>query len=111
MKLKAEELERLIHLLSSEKGCDYSTLGYAINLETGKIHDLLGEENSSDDGVLQILTILLSHYSMSIPVPRTEILIKFRNLPGGCAYERAFHDRAVQPILQFFGDDPTELLA
>ena len=111
MKLKAEELERLTHLLSSEKGSDYDMLGYAINLETGKIRDLLSEDNSSDDGVLQILTILLSHYSASNPVARTEILIKFRNLPGGYAYERAFHDRAVQPILQVFGDNPTELVA
>lgn len=42
-------------------------------------------------------------------MPLTEELTKFKDLPGGYAYEGAFDKRAIQPIADVFGEKPTEL--
>lgn len=37
--------------------------------------------------------------------------MKFRDLPGGPAYELAFLQRAVQPLVEAFGENPETLVA
>jgi len=53
---------------------------------------------------------LLAHYSKAEPVERTGILVGFRDLPGGYAYEGAFLRRAVFPVAEMFGSDPEALV-
>ena len=50
--------------------------------------------------------MLLTHYSTANPVTLTGKLVKFEELPGGSAYEDAFIKRAMQPIAEFFGENP-----
>ncbi len=47
---------------------------------------------------------------MAEETPRTGKLVKFKDLPGGYAFERAFIQRAVDPISQIFSDDPSGLV-
>lgn len=37
-------------------------------------------------------------------------LIKFKDVPGGYAYEEAFNQRAIKPIAEVFGEKPEELV-
>jgi hypothetical protein len=37
-------------------------------------------------------------------------VVKFKDLPGGYAYERAFNQRAIQPIAKVFGEKPADLV-
>ena len=53
---------------------------------------------------------MLSHYVCGKPSPTTSILVKFNKLQGGYAYERAFHNRATQPIAKTFGKKPADLI-
>jgi hypothetical protein len=109
-RLKPEELERIACLANVEKGSLYSMLGYSLNLETGELRDLLAED--AKPGLeAQVLAILLAHYSSAeAAVPKAEKLIKYGDLPGGHAYEKAFNQRAVQPIADGFGENPAELI-
>ncbi len=57
-----------------------------------------------------MLTVLLSHYSLAKPDPKTDRWIRFADLPGGHAYELAFKKRAMQPIERTFGSNPNSLV-
>jgi hypothetical protein len=58
----------------------------------------------------EVLQVLLRHYAKAEPVERAGILVKFACLPGGYAYEKAFLQRAVQPVAEAFGDEPERLV-
>ena len=109
-KLELVELERLRKLTPILKGKECRFLGYSLNLETGKLRDLLTEDAVLCEAEAHLLTTLLSHYSISKPKPKTGKLIQFKYLPGGEAYEKAFLQRAVQPIAEIFGSNPKALL-
>jgi len=108
-RLKPEELQRIAQLVEAEKDSIYCTLGYSLNLENGELYDHL-----SEDGAVgleaQVLAILLSHYATAEATPKAGKLVKYGDLPGGHAYEKAFVNRAVQPIADAFGESPTELI-
>jgi hypothetical protein len=53
--------------------------------------------------------VLLSHYAKSEPIKASGKLIKFADLPGGYAYEKAFLKRAVQPLAEVFGEKPEKM--
>jgi hypothetical protein len=55
---------------------------------------------------IQLLAALLTHYSQGKPTPLTGKLVKFKDLPGGYAYERAFNKRAIKPLAEYFGEKP-----
>jgi hypothetical protein len=110
LKLKEAQLERLALLFNVEGSDECSFLGYALNLKTGKINDLLNTDAFCAEGDIQVLTVLLSHFVLANPAPKKARLVKFKDLPGGYAYERAFLQRAVQPIAKAFGDAPAELV-
>lgn len=58
----------------------------------------------------KVLNVLLSHYAQAKPTPKTGRLTKFKDLPGGYAYEAAFVHRAIDPIANAFGDCPETLI-
>jgi hypothetical protein len=108
-KLEPKELRRIANLVSVENGNIYSLWGYTLNLKTGEFRDLFSE-NEVSEFETRVLTILLSHYSSSDTAPKVGKLIKYGDLPGGYAYEKAFLLRAVQPIVDAFGETPTDLI-
>jgi hypothetical protein len=61
------------------------------------------------DWHVQLLTVLLSHYSLASPIPLTGKFVKFKDIPGGYAYEDTFIKRVIQPIADVFGEKPEEL--
>lgn len=107
--MQSSELER-IRQLTNQKSHTYAFLGYTLDLDTGEIHDLLTHNGSLERNDAAVLNVLLSHYSAANPTPRTGRLVKFKDLPGGHAYEQAFFQRAVQSVAQAFGAKPTELV-
>ncbi len=110
LNLQLEHLTRIRELAKVEKGCPFVFLGCSLNLETGDFKDLIAEGRVLSEWAVQVLSVLLFHYSLAIPVSKTGRLVKFKDLPGGYAYERAFFQKAVQPIAKVFGDDPAKLV-
>jgi hypothetical protein len=110
LNLKPSELKKLRKLTCLGKGDKYLFLGYSLDLETAELRDLLTEEAALGENEAYLLTVLLSHYSSAKPSPKTGELVKFKNLPGGEAYEMAFLQRAVQPIAEVFGANPSTLV-
>jgi len=109
LNLQAEKLERIRNLTKVVKGNAYQFLGYTLDLETSQFHDLLEKSTVHSDWGVQSMAALLTHYSLANETPKTGKLVKFKDLPGGYAYEQAFTNRAVNPIAQFFGNNPLEL--
>jgi hypothetical protein len=75
-----------------------------------EIIDKLDNNNRLDERRAQVLCILLSHFSRAEPKEKTGKLVNFRDLPGGYAYDYAFTCRAVKPISETFGEEPTRLI-
>jgi hypothetical protein len=109
LSFNADELAKLERLsCSGKKRLEF--LGYAVDLETGEVYDHLRKEAICSEGTIQLLTVLLSHYSAANPVLRIGKLLKFRDLPGGRAFEAAFVQRAIEPIERTFGDKTSTLV-
>jgi hypothetical protein len=89
----------------------YDFLGFTLDLEKNTIKDKLGSVVSKNfnEWTMQLLTTLLTHYTASKPTPLTGNLVKYRDIPGGYAYENAFQKRAVQPIAQTFRKELEDL--
>lgn len=109
LNLREEQLKKIRQLTKVGEDNTYQFLGYTLNLETNQFHDLLEKGNVHNDWRVQIMTALLAHYSLANETSETGKLVKFKDLPGGYAYERAFTQRAVDPIAQAFGSNPAEL--
>ena len=110
LKLTSEQLEQLRSRVSSKEKSKYHFLGYALDLEKGGIQDQIVKNPRQTKFDSQIISVLLSHYVSGKPSPITSILIKFNRLQGGYAYEKAFHTRAIQPVVKAFGKKPDDLL-
>lgn len=109
--LQTQTLQMLRQLLNLQgNSCDF--LGFNLNLETGTISDKLNSNSMRDasERHIQIFAALLGHYALANPKPLTGKLVKFKDLPGGYAYEGAFVQRAIQPIAEVFGNNPDELI-
>jgi hypothetical protein len=87
----------------------YDFLGYTISLETGELTDHIG--SSSNKMLANTIETLLNHYAEGKPSSLSGKLVKYRDFPGGCAYEEAFVRRAMQPIVDVFGENPKEIIA
>jgi hypothetical protein len=107
--LQLDEIGRLKRLLSSSGDC-LEFLGYEVNLDSGEVYDRLKKEKLSSEKDIGVLSILLAHYSAAEPVEKTGRLVKFRALPGGNAYEKAFTERVIESIAKTFGDKPETLV-
>jgi hypothetical protein len=96
--------ENQIKTLSGRLGFkrnDIEFLGYIIELESGKVYDKIMNCHVKNPITLYILS---AHYSQGKPIEIGGRLIKFRDLPGGYAYEGAFTKRAVSPIAEMFNE-------
>lgn len=103
--LQPEVAVKLQQRLSTKS---YDFLGYTVNLETGELTDHLGSKNQM---LANTIETLLNHYAAGNPTPLSGKLVKYRDFPGGCAYEEAFVKRAIQPIADVFGETPKEIVA
>jgi hypothetical protein len=110
LNLELSVLEKLRRLTCTQKGSAYHFLGYSLDLDTGDFRDLLTEDFQPTEWQIQILSALMLHYSLASQMSIRGKLVKYKDLPGGYAYEKAFVQRAVQPIAQVFGDKPEEIV-
>jgi hypothetical protein len=111
LSLQAQTLQKLTQLVNPQNGSSFDFLGFKLNLESGIISDKLNSNSMRDtsERYVQIFVALLCHYALANPTPLSGKLVKFKDLPGGYAYEGAFVQRAIQPIAEVFGEKPEEL--
>lgn len=89
----------------------YDFLGFSLNLKESELTDNLNKLSGDGDlGLIQNIGTLLIHYSELKLAPLSGKLVKFKDLPGGYAYEGAFMKRAIQPIEYVFGENTESLL-
>jgi hypothetical protein len=89
----------------------YEFLGFTVNLEIGDITDNLAQIGAKlNDWTIEALSTLLTHYSSATLTSPSGKLVKYKDLPGGCAYEGAFVKTAILPIADVFGENPLELI-
>ncbi len=86
----------------------YTFLAFSLNLETADLTDKLN--TNLTEWHLKLLSTLLDHYTQGKPTPLKGKLVKYKDIPGGHAYEGAFDKRAIQPVAKFFGEKPAELM-
>jgi len=107
LNLSGETLTKLQQLTGTSS---YEFLGFTIDLENSTLTDNLNQlEQNLSEWAIQILTVLLSHYASANPIAQTGKLLKFKDAPGGYAYEDAFAKRAIEPVADCFGENPDEL--
>jgi hypothetical protein len=108
--LQAQTLQNLRRLLQPPERGRYDFLGFTLNFESGTLTD-----NFGDDAwkllIVRVIPAMLTHYAQGHPTPPTGNLVKFKDTPGGYAYEGAFIQRAIKPIEAIFGGNPQELVA
>ena len=107
-KLHGDEIRQLKRLVHSGCNC-IELLGYTVDLDSGDVYDRLKKRQIAHERDAENLHALLAHYATAEPTERTGKLVKFRDLPGGYAYEKAFIQRAIQPVAAIFGDKPEAL--
>ncbi len=95
--------------LQQQLGTQYEFLGFTLNLQTGTLTDNLAN-NEWKDLCIRLIPPMLHHYTEGNPTPLTGKLVKFKDIPGGYAYEGAFIQRAIRPIEEVFGEKPQELV-
>jgi hypothetical protein len=100
LNLSGQTLEKLCQLFNTKDCCTYDFLGFILDLETSSLKDKVNPEATArlTQGHIQLLATLLTHYSQAKPSPLTGKLVKFKDLPGGYAYEHAFNKRASNPL-------------
>jgi len=103
-----ETLQKLKELTGTNR---YEFLGFTLDNEKSTITDNLPHlVRNISQWVTQILTTLLHHYSLANPTKQTRTLVKYKDIPGGYAYEEAFTKRAIEPIAEIFGEKPKKLV-
>jgi hypothetical protein len=95
--------------LMCNSSCNF--LGFTLDLHNSILIDNLKQSNENlvDCGI-QVFATLLTHYSLEKFTPLRGKLVKFKDVPGGYAYEAAFNKRAIQPIEEIFGEQPEKLI-
>ena len=107
LNLKPENLAKLRQLLNQQG--TYRFLGYLLDLETGEIQDQLAADGQVNETEVYVLGVLLNHYAEGKLIEPSGKQVKFKDLPGGTAYEQAFLQRAVQLVAETFDADPSAL--
>jgi len=108
-KLNTNELSRF-KPFNDLGGNRLELLGYSLDLDSGEIRDQLKKDTVSCDKDAETLLVLLAHYAAAEPAEITGKLVKFRDLPGGYAYEEAFNKRVIQPLATVFENKPEGLV-
>lgn len=110
MKLNLKH-QTLVKLREKYEGERVDFLGFKLNTENAELIDEIAKPDSHlNDWAIQTLATLLTHYSTATLIPLSGKLVKYRDLPGGCAYEEALNKRAIEPIAKVFGDNPQRLV-
>ena len=108
LNLEVETLQKLKRLTGTNR---YEFLGFILDLDENTIADNLPNlMGKLSEWRTQILTTLLCHFSLANPLAPTGTLVKYKDLPGGYAYEGAFIKRAIDPIVEVFEEEPKNLL-
>jgi len=114
LNLDSETLTKLKWVTNNDSENCFSFLSFSLNLQTGDLQDLLQEKTDSpklkDPTMHQQIAELLLKYALAGKQTLTGKLVKFKDFPGGYAYENAFHRRTVEPIGKLFGRTPQELI-
>jgi hypothetical protein len=108
LNLPAPVLEKLRQQINP-KNPNYQFLGFTANLQTGTLTDNL-KQTGFQEFAIKVMPVLLDHYSQGNHVPATGKLVKYKDIPGGHAYEGAFIQRAIEPIAEVFGETPEALV-
>jgi hypothetical protein len=108
LNLKLETFQKLKKLTGTNY---YEFLGFTLDIEKSTIIDNLPYlARNLSEWATQILTTLLYHYSLANPTKQTRTLVKYKDIPGGYAYEEAITKRAIDPIAEVFGEKPKKLV-
>jgi hypothetical protein len=106
---------RLKSLAEVDDGGILSFLGFSFNLNTGEFTDELQrgvfEVELLNPTMYHQIAELLIEYSAAPKKPLSGKPVKFRDFPGGIAYENAFVHKAVDPVARSFGGSPEALVA
>jgi hypothetical protein len=108
LNLPTETLQKLKTLINPQND-NYTFLGFTINLKTADLTDNIGQ-TSHEELSIKLIPAMLSHYTQANPTPQTGKLVKFKDVPGGYAYEGAFIQRAIKPVAKTFGDNPERII-
>jgi len=108
LNLDKQTQTRLQHLTGTV-GCEF--LGFTLDLENSRLTDNLtpSTQNLTEELAVKLIAPMLTHYAAGTQAPLTGRLVKFKDLPGGYAYEGAFINRAITPIEKVFGETPQTL--
>jgi len=85
---------------------DYLNQPYHITLPDAEI--LL--EDSKTEVPLKDKILILHYFTLAKGTPPTDILINFKQLPGGISYFPAFSQRAINPLVKHFSQKPELLI-
>ena len=107
LNLPEQSLNKLCEQLGSDT---LDILGFSLDVKAGSLEDTLCAGAPKDRNLL-IFTIMLAHYTQGKPTELTSKLVKFKDLPGGYAYEGAFNQRAIKPVAEDFGAEPDLLVS
>jgi len=112
--LSPEKLLRLKNLAGIQNGGVFTFLGFSLNIDTSKFEDDLQKGSAtievSNPTMYHQITELLDEYSRASKKPLGGRAVKFREFPGGIAYENAFGRKAVDPVAKSFGNSPDGLI-
>lgn len=90
-----------------QNGDVFCFLGFSFNLQTGEFTDDLqkgvADPEVSNPTMYHQITELLDEYSRATKKPLSGKQVKFREFPGGIAYENAFIRKSVDPVAKAFG--------
>jgi hypothetical protein len=115
LNLTADQRLGLRNLLEAGNSNKFSFLGFWLDLETNEFHDDLQKNFATleltNPTMHRQITELLAEYSQATRKPRSAKLVKFKDFPGGVAYENAFVKKAVDPIARGFSRNPEKLVA
>jgi hypothetical protein len=107
LNLTSEQRLRLKNLAGIQDSGDFRFLGFSLNLQTGEFTDDLqkgiANPEVSNPTMHHQITELLDEYSRATKKPLAGKQVKFREFPGGIAYENAFNRKAVDPVAKTFG--------
>ncbi|HSV49525.1 MAG TPA: DUF3786 domain-containing protein [Candidatus Acidoferrales bacterium] len=106
LNLTVEQRLRLAQLAEAGDSHVFRFLGFSLDLQTGEFQDDLQKgiadpEVSNPTMHHQIIELLIE-YSHATKKPRNGNQVKFREFPGGVAYENAFVRKAVDPVAKSF---------
>jgi hypothetical protein len=103
----SEQRLRLQNLAGLRDNGEFRFLGFSLNLQTGEFYDDLqkgiADPQVSNPTMYHQINELLDEYSRATKKPLSGKQVKFREFPGGIAYENAFNRKAIDPIAKAFG--------